>query len=163
MFVTVRCTVLTYKHWSFSELHATDNAGVEVTRYRVTSKLTTHCCLRSCRGCTGMSCTPSLALLIVEIHQLLSLPRVLPPLPRATSSLALSLYTYVDMNECRIRQDTYTRLRDVRVCAYVIDRGEIKRGRFEERERGADRKGPGTCDYHLSHPSTSLTMMAWDI
>ena len=45
-----------------------------------------------------MSCTPSLALLIVELHQRLSLPRVLPPLLPATSSLVLSLGTYVDMN-----------------------------------------------------------------
>ena len=44
-----------------------------------------------------MSCTPSLALLIVELHQQLPLPRMLPPLLRATSSLVLSLCTYVDM------------------------------------------------------------------
>ena len=76
----------------------TDSAGVEITRYRVKSKLTTRCCLRSCQGCTDMSCTPSSALLIVELHQLPPLPRALPPPPRATSSLVLLLCTYVDMN-----------------------------------------------------------------
>ena len=72
--------------------------GVEITRYRVKSNLTTCCCLRNYQGCTDMSCTPSLGLLIDEIHQLLPLVRVFPPLPRATSPLVLSLHTYVDMN-----------------------------------------------------------------
>ena len=122
----------------------------------------TRCCLHSYQGCTDMSCTPSLALLIVEIHQLLPLPRVLPPLPQATSFLVLSLYTYVDTN----LYDPCVKIHTIvsGSCVYVhmsLTQGDLESERRETRREGERRRGKGTRDRVITIGPTPALHRRW--